>query len=651
MPRKREYKFKGSGSDEELLKRRILFTPCKDKQALHDWIQLFLDIDFPMVAVDTENGSVAPMDAIWDVYNHCVKNNDYDYRRVLFMSARDSGKTLSAACLELLQVLHCRRNVVHLAAIEQQSQKSFEYLKTFLGRFIIRDYLYSAKSRLVEVLRFEHKASKENITDEDWSKLDSSKQEEYERVYNYIKLLVLTAQSTNSDHVPSMSIDECDLIEGDRVRAYEESKMILGTDQRGNLPITLIISTRKTMTGLVQKEVDKAAKSGLVIHKWNILDITEPCPPERHLPMLPKIPIWHSDILLSAVSEDEYINMSPDKQAKYVRSEGFQGCLSNCQLFSACKSRLATVERPPSSFYKQIGAVQGLFREVTPENAQSQLLCWKPSRAGLIYPRLERSVHYKSAASMASMISGQPEEAFINYSKQDLINLALSQGLQFYCGMDFGYSHNFAVVTGFRDGNRLFVLDLIAAPELELSQKLDVCNNKIKHLEPVIFADPEDPASIKTFKRYGYHMRAMKKAKGSVIGGIDAVRNKLAPLNAAPQLFFLADDEGMDLLFERLSRYHWRLDAAGEPTDTPDENQDDEVTALRYLVMSLFPPKGKPLSDSSSAFFQGKKKQTTSVQDEYAEFFQNIIEERIGNTPAPVDDEEQPVYPSWWKFT
>jgi hypothetical protein len=50
----------------------------------------------------------------------------------------------------------------------------------------------------------------------------------------------------------------------------------------------------------------------------------------------------------------------------------------------------------------------------------------------------------------------------------------------------------------------------------------------------------------------------------------------------APEMYFLKDDDGCDLLFSRLSKYHWVLDAAEKPTDVPDEEDDDECDALRY---------------------------------------------------------------------
>jgi hypothetical protein len=44
-----------------------------------------------------------------------------------------------------------------------------------------------------------------------------------------------------------------------------------------------------------------------------------------------------------------------------------------------------------------------------------------------------------------------------------------------------------------------------------------------------------------------------------------------------------------------MSTYHWVIDQAGKVTDIPDEEQDDEVDALRYLCQNLFGPKGRPL--------------------------------------------------------
>jgi hypothetical protein len=42
-----------------------------------------------------------------------------------------------------------------------------------------------------------------------------------------------------------------------------------------------------------------------------------------------------------------------------------------------------------------------------------------------------------------------------------------------------------------------------------------------------------------------------------------------------------------------MQMYHWKIDAAGLPSDIPDDKDDDSADALRYMVMNVFSVKGR----------------------------------------------------------
>jgi hypothetical protein len=273
------------------------------------------------------------------------------------------------------------------------------------------------------------------------------------------------------------------------------------------------------------------------------------------------------------------------------------GCLERCKLFAICKTRLATHQKSNSKLLKKISQVQSQFASFSPDMAKAQLLCWKPSTEGLIYPRFNRDIHVITAAQIAEKVTGDEyTRTHPRMSKLDLINLLKSREVRWFSGMDFGFTHNFAVVTGFKDGSRMFIIDVISQPELDMGQMIQVCDARFKKggmdIDPVIFADSEDPGRIKTFRRAGYKMREAPKPKGSVVGGIEIVRLKLMPAIGQPELFFLAGDDGVELLVKRIQQYHWETDSAGRITNYPSEEDDDECDALRYLVMNVFAPKG-----------------------------------------------------------
>lgn len=576
--------------EQDALKRKILFVPCRTKEALHKWIRLFLDIDIPDCIVDPDSNS-SPMDMIWECYSKAMNNDDPLFNRVLYYASRDSFKTLGAAILELLAVVHLQRDVAHMAAIEAQSRKSQQYVKKFFSKPILRDYVSGDNLEIMWVVRYRNVLTNENIPEDQYKTLGKDLQDDYEEIRHFIHIVICTMAGANSEHVPFFVVDEVDVVRDPR--AYEEAKLI-PAPINGLMPITLLTSTRKISTGLVQKEIDdefdvETNRRKLWIRHWNIIDVTEACPPERHRPDLPKIPIYVNDLQLRAIPEEKFELLSPVEQGKFRKEEGYAGCLQNCRLFSACHGLLATKQKSKSKLLKPIEHTTNQIVNVSAMTALAQLLCKKPSAEGLIYPNFERSAHMLTAGQMAAKILGHPCPD--SMTRKELIQIMQARDLLCYAGMDFGYDHNFAVVTFFADGYRAFVVDCIAEPELLPDAQVAVVTSRIKKWNPTIFADPESPQMIAQFRKSGFRMRDWIKGPGSVNGGINIVHLRLRPPMAEePLLFFLAGDPGVEFLVKRMGKYHWKRDAADRPTDKPSDIEDDECDALRYGIMNVFSP-------------------------------------------------------------
>ncbi len=601
------------------LKRQILFQPCKSKAQLHRWIRIFLDLDIPDCIVDPESNS-SPMDMIYETYSKALENNDPKFDRVLYYASRDSFKTLGAAILEVLSVVHLGRSVAHMAAIESQSRKSQQYVKKFLGKAFLREYVVGDNQEITWFVRYEHKETGENLNEGQFNSLSEADKNYYDERRYYIRIVICTMAGANSEHVPLFVIDEVDVVRDHR--AYEDAQLI-PAPYEGKEAITLLTSTRKFSFGLVQKEIDNAQKSGLQIRHWNLIDVTKACPAERHLPDQPRLPIYVADEDLKAVEEEEFKGFTPEEQLKYVKYEGYAGCMKNCAIFAACKGRLATKQTSKSELLKSIAHTTNTFKKVSIPTARAQLLCRKPSTEGLIYPSFNKEVHLLTAAQMAEKITGEKFDPSL--TRIQLIQLMKQWDLRFFSGMDFGYTHMFAVPTGAVDGYRAFIFDVISEAELEPSQQVETCRLRFKALgeiNPSIFADPENPQMIKVLKKAHFRMRDWKKGPGSVAGGIDAVRMKLRPTMGEPQLFLLKDDPGCELLAQRLSQYHWKLDAAGRITNVPDEEDDDECDGLRYFIMNVFAPKGSVKTSKDQA-------PTTSAPTK-ENWFQKALQDHAG---------------------
>jgi hypothetical protein len=430
-------------------------------------------------------------------------------------------------------------------------------------------------------------------------------------------------------------VDEIDVVADPR--AYFQAMAIPDTINN-QLPITILTSTRKFSFGLVQKEIDNAVDEDgtikLQIRHWNAVDVTRKCEPERCLPDLPKIPIYVDEANFKAISEKQYVDLSDSDKPKYDKHEGFQGCISNCKLFSVCKTRLYTHQKSKSPLLKPIDQTINQIRKFTPEMVTAELLCRKPSSTGLIYTNLERSIHMKTASQMAEMLLGHPVKA--DFSKRELIELIKKRDdWKFYSGMDFGYTHNFAVVTGAADGYRIFILDVISEPNLLPDRQVAICNSRLKGLNSQIFADPENRQMVDTLRAAGFRMKKWVKGPGSLNGGIDAVRLKLREPLGEPTLFFLSGDPGVELLFKRLLSYHWKLNAQGDISDVPDDKEDDECDAMRYLVMNKF-QSGRGHT-AMAARQEAEPAQADHNLWTKSNFYQKVIEKHIGDSDPGTD--------------
>ncbi len=576
----------------DALKRAALFVPCDTKEHLQRWIRFYLGLDLPSVTICDDDETTPPsnsnaMDLVWEIYSKARDGTDPKFQRVLVYAARDSFKTVCCSILEILCLFHLRRSVAHMAAIESQASKCASYIKKYLQRPILRDYVNGKNKRNIEITRYEC-VGRETLSQSQYDGLAQTNPEvasQYSMLSYYMQILIATMSGANSEHVPFLVLDELDLAPPGPVK---EAFMIPSPGERGELPITLMVSSRKFSFGMVQKEIDAAEETDLVVRHWNIIDVTKACPPKRHLPDEPKIPIYYSEDLLKAVSADAFA-LIPDidrEKFHYRQAEGYSGCLKNCKLFSVCRGRLATKQTSNTPLLKSVDHVIGMFKTFAkdPEIAKAQLMCWKPSSVGLIYPYLSSVMHRLSAAKIAKELTGDdyPE----TFTKGELIQLMKSRNMAFHSGMDFGFTHNFAVVTGALDGHRIFIIDCLAIAGLEIAEKVDLCTRQIKHFDSMIYPDPAYPSDIKSFRKAGFRCKNFVK---EVLTGINAVRSKLMPsLGADPEVYFLSGDEGVDFLFKRMSRYHWVLDAAGNPTDEPDKTDDDECDAIRYLFQNLF---------------------------------------------------------------
>lgn len=576
--------------------RKALFTPCRSKEELDRWIRVFLSIRFPDKIV-SEESNASPLDMIWQLYDRAVRNDTEGWKRVMVYANRFGGKTLAAAVLETMILLHTPRNTVHMAAIKDQSRKAQEYVKGFFYQPLLRDFVQGDNDTEVVVVAYTNKKTGIPLPEKEFLKLSPNDQDDYVRKENYIRIIVCTMQSTNGQHSEFVVVDEVDVIPKGNLRAYDQAKNGVPTDRGNQEAMTLFTSTRKSRIGKVQTEIDEAPKTGLLINHWNIIDITEPCPVSRHKPAEPKQTYWINDADVNHISDRQYEELLDTDKTKYYAREGYAGC-SKCKLFAACKGRLATEQVGKVGDYAEggtalllkINTVIDKFKSASPEFITTEFMCRKPDTSGLVYPRYNESIHRKTPLQIAEMVNGGPVAANIE-TKQDLIRYLAEKGCTFAAGMDFGFTHLFAVVTFAVWGHWAFVIDAIGLPQQELDDKLYLTAH-LKDLNCTIYPDPEDSGSIATFKRKGYRIKEWAKIAGSVKAGVDIVRSKLYSKALGATLFFMTGDPYIDMLCKHLQDYHYEIGPDGNFTEVPDDTNDDLPDACRYGIMNVFGKNG-----------------------------------------------------------
>lgn len=124
--------------DLEEYKSRLVFEPLNSAEELREWMSLYLGIYFPMGVVHPDS-THSPAEAMWRIYELMKTGKSEDVPQVCMLSSRDSYKTLGAAAIEVLCMIHFKISVAHMAAIEPQSQKAVQYVELFfrkIGKYL-----------------------------------------------------------------------------------------------------------------------------------------------------------------------------------------------------------------------------------------------------------------------------------------------------------------------------------------------------------------------------------------------------------------------------------------------------------------------------------------------------------------------------------
>lgn len=356
--------------DQEKIKLDLFLYRPTTQDELKDWFKIYLDLDLPDSHLEGEGSNTSPMEAVWESFNNYISNNGSQTPGFIWLSSRDSMKTLGATMLATALMVFCDATICWLASIEPQSKIALNNIQSFIQKLekYLKHHGKSIESNNARNLEIVESSGKKSL----------------------INILVATMSSVNGRHVNIVMTDEVDLVRDPRVLDEVQAVASLIGNQ---FPLKVYFSTRKFAWGNMNSIIEKSDALGLKILKWDILDVTEYCDVSRRLTDTKTETMYiHPEPPLRAVEQDEYDKFLEPEKKQYEKLAVYPGCKS-CKLVSQCKTRLA--DRNPNDkgmLWKKIDHTINMFRSMSPDMASAQLLCFGEETQILMGSGISKSI-------------------------------------------------------------------------------------------------------------------------------------------------------------------------------------------------------------------------------------------------------------------
>ena len=141
-------------------------------------------------------------------------------------------------------------------------------------------------------------------------------------------------------------------------------------------------------------------------------------------------------------------------------------------------------------------------------------------------------------------------------------------------GLDWGWNDPLAMVAVFRNGDNLYIDEVIYESQLPIGELI----KKLKTIgieRDEIFCDSAEPRNIEELYRSGFNARAVVKGPDSRKFGIGVLQNYKLHITKRSQN-----------IINEMYGYEYVTDKYGYVTDTPQDGFDHTLDALRYVAMS-----------------------------------------------------------------
>ena len=156
--------------------------------------------------------------------------------------------------------------------------------------------------------------------------------------------------------------------------------------------------------------------------------------------------------------------------------------------------------------------------------------------------------------------------------------------LPIYLGIDWGTIHNFVCLFGqLIDGDQLNIFDEISAPNLDPEQQVKLVLERLEGRKVgMAYCDPSGAGNKKLFRNYGIPVYEPSSTDRTQLNNVEDGILQVKRCFAREDMPGIVIDSDCTALISGVETYEWN-DRATKAQ--PKKEKDDEVDALRYLVM------------------------------------------------------------------
>lgn len=141
-------------------------------------------------------------------------------------------------------------------------------------------------------------------------------------------------------------------------------------------------------------------------------------------------------------------------------------------------------------------------------------------------------------------------------------------------GLDWGYNDPTAVVALYKNGENIYLEEVIYEKGLVLKDLAEELNKKEIDKSYEIWCDSAEPRSIEELYRMGFNAKAVKKGPDSIKFGISVLQNHKIHIHKDSQN-----------LINEMYAYQYATDKYGYVTDNPEGGLDHLLDAARYVAL------------------------------------------------------------------